>query len=251
MNQENYNEANAEAVKAMQKFEEALKLLETASPVEPTETEATAEETIRLKAKITRTLEYIGKLENLTAKAAEARYNTTSIENGLSEIKRHLENATKELQSRNLEGATEQLHIAKTLLDELREPFTRLTNLVTESNTEKYLQEAEIRVSVAKANITLSSTLTPEAKENAITALNNSEISLANARDSIKENNVDEAIEELEEAKRWEEESNRAISAVAVTPNSVTPTNDSVSSTNESLTPENETATRQETTTTR
>jgi len=227
MNQENYDEASAEAVKAMQKFEETLKILEDASPVEPTETEVTAEEAISLKAKITRTIEHVERLENLTARARTKGYYTTAIEKRLSEVKQHLENATRELSAMNLDGAAEELAIAKTLLDELKEPIDRLTDLVKASNTEKYLEAAEIRVAETKANITSSETLTSEAKEDAIAALNNSEASLANARDFIESNDVDDAIEELEEAKKWEEESNRATAAVAATPTAVAPTTES------------------------
>jgi len=227
MNEENFSEASIVAVEAMQKFEDTLKILENASPVEPTETEVTAEEAINLKANITRAIEHVRRLENLTAKAATAGYDTLAIEKRLTEVKQHLENAARELATMNLEGAAEELLIAKTLLDELKQPFDRLTNLVKASNTEKYLEEAEIRVSETKANITLSATLTPEIKKDAITALNNSETNLANARDSIENNNVDEAIGELEEAKKWEEESNRAITSVAATPTSVAPTTES------------------------
>lgn len=227
MNEENFSEASIEAVEAMQKFEETLRILEDASPVEPTETEVTAEEAISLKANITRTIEHVERLENLTAKAATAGYNTSAIEKRLSEIKQHLENATRKLSAINLDGAAEELLIAKTLVDELKELFDRLTNLVKASNTEKYLEAAEIRVSATKANITSSAALTPEIKEDAITALNNSEKNLANARDFIENNDVDDAIEELEEAKKWEEESNRAIASVAATPTSVAPTTES------------------------
>jgi hypothetical protein len=228
VNEENFGEASIEAVEAMQKFEETLKILEAASPVEPTETEVTAEDAISLKANITRAIEYAERLENLTAQARTKGYNTAAIETALSGVKQHLEKAARELRTLNLDGAAEELLLAKTLLDELKQPFDKLTNLVKASNTEKYLEAAEIRVSVTKANITLSATLTPEAKEDAITALNNSEASLANARDSIEDNNVDEAIEDLEEAKKWEDESTRAISAVAATPTQVAPTTDSV-----------------------
>ena len=251
MSQQNYNEASIEAVEAMEKFEDSLRILEIASPVEPTETEVTAEESILLKSNLTRTIEQAERLENLTAKAATAGYNIVKIENKLSEIKRYLDNATQELYNRNLEGATEELSTAKTLLDELKEPFARLTNLVTESKTKTYLLEAEIRVYTAKANIALSVTLTPEAKEDAITALNNSEASLSNARDLVEDSNVDEAIEELEEAKKWEEESSRAITAVSATPTSVAPTNESITKTDESLTPTNESSTRPEITATK
>lgn len=227
MNQEKYDEASGEAVKAMQKFEEALRILESTSPVEPTETEVTAEEIIGLKTNITRTIEYTERLENLTEKAATSGYNTTAIENRLSEIKQHLENATRQLSAMNLEGAAEELCTAKTLLKNLKESLEGLTNRVKASNTEKYLEAAEIRVSATKANITASANLTTEAKEDAITALNNSEKNLENARDLIEKDNVDDAIEELEEAKKWEEESSRAAASVAATPTSVAPTTES------------------------
>jgi hypothetical protein len=68
MTQENYSAANIKAVEALQKFKEALRLLETASPVEPTEAEVTAAESISLKANISRTTEQVKRLENLTAK---------------------------------------------------------------------------------------------------------------------------------------------------------------------------------------
>jgi hypothetical protein len=224
---EKYDEASIEAVKAMQKFEETLRILDSTSPVEPTETEVTTEEIIGLKANVTRTIEYVERLENLTAKAVTAGYNTTAIEQTLSEIKRHMENATRQLSAMNLEGAAEELCTAKTLLKNLKDYFDRLINCVKASNTEKYLETAEIRVSATKANITASANLTAEAKEDAITALNNSEKNLANARDFIENDNVDDAIEELEEAKKWEEESSRATASVAATSTSVAPTTES------------------------
>jgi len=227
MSEESYDEASDEAVKAMQKFEETLKILEGASPVEPTEAEVTAEEVISLKANITRAIAHVERLENLTARARTKGYDTTALENRLSEVKQHLENATRKLSAMNLDGAAEELVIAKTLLDDLKEPFDRLTDLVKASNTERYLEAAEIRVSATKANVTSSAALTPEAKEDAITALNNSEASLANARGSIGKNDVDAAIGDLEEAKKWEEESNRAIASVAATPTAVAPTTES------------------------
>ena len=230
MNQEKFDAASTEAVLAMNRFEETLRLLDTSSPVEPTDTETTAEHLIVLKANLTRAVEHVKRLENLSARAANAGYNTTRIENKLGEIRQYLENAARKLYARNLDGATNDLSIAKTFLEELMGYLDKLTERVTASNIEKYLNEAQIRVATTKANITLSATLTPKAKEDAITALNNSEVSLANARDSIDANNVDAAIDELKEAKKWEQESNRAVSALTATPNSVAPTAASVTS---------------------
>ena len=227
MSEEKFSEASTEAVEAMKKFEETLRILESASPVEPTETEVTAEDVISLKANITRATEYAERLENLTARAKAKGYSTAAIEQKLSEIKQHLRNATQELHALNLSGATEELLNAQTLLEELQAPFDRLTNLVKTSNIETYLEAAEGRVSETKENITQSTTLTATAKDDAIAALNNSEASLANARVSIQNNNVDAAIKDLEEAKQWEEESKRAITAITVTPDSVSATDQS------------------------
>jgi hypothetical protein len=219
INQEKFSEASVEAVEAMQKFEETLKILDSASPVEPTETEVAAEDIINLKANITRATEYAGRLENLTARAKTKGYNTTAVERKLSDVKRHLQNATRELNRLNLEGATDEFDNAKALLLELKALYDRLTNLVKTSNIEEYLVAAEERVSETKENITDDTNLTANAKEDAIGALNNSEASLASAKDAIRANKVDDAMTNLEDAKKWEEESKRAISAAAVTPN--------------------------------
>ncbi len=217
MSEENYSEASAEAVEAMQDFEEALRILqEASSPEEPTETEVTAEKLITLKANITRAFEYVERLENLTANAAAEGYNTTEIESRLSVAKKHLETATRELDRLNLDRATEELRTARTLLNELKEFYNRLVNAVKAMNTQRYLEEAARRINATKANITASATLSPHNKTNAITALNNSENNLANARDLIKNGMIDEAIRELEAAKRWEDESHKYLPSVSV-----------------------------------
>ena len=77
--------------------------------------------------------------------------------------------------------------------------------------------------------------LTYKSKQEAINALNKSELNLSNARDFLYVKNVDDAIEELKEAKKWEE-SSRAIAALTATPTSVIPTNDSILQTDQSLT---------------
>ncbi len=222
MNEENYSEASSEAVEAMQNFEEALRLIqEASSPTEPTATEVTAEKLISLKANITRAFEYVERLENLTANAATEGYNTTEIESSLSEAKNRLENAARELNRLNLDGAIEELRAARTLLNNLKELYNRLVNAVKASNTQRYLEEAAKRINATRANVTSSATLSAQNKTNAINALNNSENSLANARDYLNESNIDDAIKELEEAKKWEDESHKYVPSETATPNQV------------------------------
>jgi hypothetical protein len=227
MNEEKYSEASIEAVEAMQKFGETLILFNSVSPAEPTETEVSAEEVISLKVNITRALEYADRLENLTVRAKAKGYNTTAVEKKLSEVKRYLQNATMELRALNLDGATQEFSNAKALLIELKPLYDRLTSLVKTSNIETYLNVAEERVSEAKENITQSTSLTSEAKDDAINALNNSEARLASARDAMKANNVDDAIADIEDAKKWEEESKLTITSATATPNAVSANNSS------------------------
>lgn len=226
LEQENFGDASNKAVLAMQQFEEALLLLESVLPLDSTP--STVEAALNLKANITRVAAYVEKLEIMAQKASTAGYNTLGVEKRLTEITSFLHNATQKLQVLDLDGATNDLDSAEALLDELIENVSRLTNLVSESNVQRYLTQAEDRLSVVRADISVSATLTAKEKEDALTALNNSEASLSNARDLIEDSNVDDAIDKLEEAKRWESESTTAISAVAVTP--------SASSTTESLT---------------
>ena len=119
------------------KFEETLRILQDTSTVELTETQVTAEKTISLKAAITRALEYVERLENLTARAKSNGYNTTESEKKISDVTALMLAAFDKLDNRNLDGATEELRTARTLLDELETFLDRLVNLVKASNTEK------------------------------------------------------------------------------------------------------------------
>jgi tetratricopeptide (TPR) repeat protein len=226
LQQENFPEASAQAVLAMQTFEESLRLLESVLPLDSIP--SVVETAFNLKAKIIHVANYVERLESMAQKASVAGYNTLGVEKHLTEITSYLENATQKLHVLDLEAATLDLDVAETLLDELMENVSRLTKLVSESNVQRYLKAATDRLSVARADISVSATLTPKEKDDALTALNNSEASLSNARNLIEDSNVDDAIEKLEEAKRWEAESTAALSAVAVTPSTV--------NTNESLT---------------
>lgn len=221
MNQEKYNQSCTLSIQAMQNFKATLKEIEMNLSLEKTPIEITAEELTDLKANITRTYNYVERLENLTRKSASLGYNTFSIEKQLTEIKQNLRNATTELLSFNIDDAKKNLVTARTMLKELLEPISQLTNFVNEINTRNYLEAAEKRVSSIKENITLSTVLTPQVKEEAITALNNSEMNLENARIMIDNKNVNEAIQQLEEAKKWEEESIRLTNLVFSTSNSV------------------------------
>lgn len=228
INQEKYVEANNYALQSMQKFEETLRLLENALPIESTETEKIAEKIIMIKANIIRISEYLLRLENLTEKAKILNYNTTEIERRIITLKQYIEIAKQKLNSMNLQEATEELKIISGLQARLEEYVIKLINRISTSNIDKYLQDAETRITAAKSTISDSTILNQEIKRDAIAALDNSEANLENARTFNEDNNVNEAIKELEEAKKWEEESNRIIAASSITSTSVSPINENI-----------------------
>ena len=213
-NLEMYNESCNVAILALQNYETVLKEIENALSTEPTPTEIFANQIILIKANITRTYDFVLRLENLTNKIKIFGYKTDSIDRELLKIKGILKNATQNLRSLDIETAKENLITAKILLQNLNESISRLKNLVNEANTLTYLEDSETRISEIKTDINLSPSLTPEIKEEAITALNNSETNLENARELIEVKQVDDAIQKLEEAKKWEEESKRIIASV-------------------------------------
>lgn len=227
MSIDNFSEASIEAVEAMQLFKESLMLLQDASQTEPTDTQVAAENVTRLKASLTQAVKYVERLENLSAKAKTAGYNTTALDAKISEARNHLETASDELDELNVDDALEGLNAAKALRAELKTVLDRLTQAVKVANAETYLQEAEDRVSETKDSILNSADLATSVRDAAIEALNTSESYLDDARESLANSNPDEAISELEEAKKWEDTSNDVITS-ATSVNSVAPTSDSL-----------------------
>ena len=142
-----------------------------------------------------------------------------------------METASDELDELNLEDAIEELKAAKALHVELKTILDRLTQAVKVANAESYLQEAEDRLAETKDNILSSTDLSTQVRDEAIAALNTSESYLDDARESLANSNPDEAITELEEAKKWEDESNNVIASVTASSNSAEPTNDSLTPT--------------------
>ena len=117
-NEEKFSEACTEAVVAMQKFKETLQLIENSGTIESVESVILAQEIINLKANISRTVEHVARLENLTQKAAKAGFDIVALDKKILEVKQYLKNVLGELCNSNLKGATEQLSIARTYLAE-------------------------------------------------------------------------------------------------------------------------------------
>jgi hypothetical protein len=228
---DNFDEASIKAVEAMNLFKEALTLLQDASQTEPSGTIVAAENITRLKASLTQAFRYIERLENLTARANAAGYATTVLDANISQAKSHLETASDHLSNRNYDGAREELRAARALYVELKELVDRLTQTVKIVNVETYLQEAEDRLTETRDTILNSTDLSTQVRDDAIAALNTSEGYLDDARASLDNSNPDEAVSDIEEAKKWEDTANNVIASVTAGTNSSDLTNDSLTST--------------------
>ena len=143
----------------MKKFEAAIQILENVLSSEPTETELDAEKLIKIKEEIARTNEYLTRLENLTKKAEFQGYDTSTINQKITEIKKYLENATRALNEREIDLAKEDLDAAKILISKVVNAINLITDQIKTVNIQKYIMEAEIRISDSKTSITLSTSL--------------------------------------------------------------------------------------------
>ena len=87
------------------------------------------------------------------------------------------------------------------------------------------------RINATRDSILNSADLSTQVRDDAIAALNTSESYLDDAQESLDNSNPDEAVSDIEEAKKWEDEANNAIASVTAGTNSSDSTNDSLTST--------------------
>lgn len=231
LNAGNFSEAGTKAVEAMNLFKEVLVLLQDASQTEPSGTEVAAENITRLKATLTQAFRYIERMENMSAKANDAGYSTTVLDANISQARNHLEAALDYLNNRNYDAAREELGEAKALYVKLKGLLDRLTEAVKAANVKSYLQEAEDRLNETRDSILGSTDLSQEDRDDAIDALNTSSEYLDNAQDSLANSDLDEALADIEEAKKWEDTANNFIATVTAGTNSSDSTTNSLTAT--------------------
>ena len=185
----NFSGANTKVVQALQKMKEALRIVYAGGYEQPSEAEIALQRTIELKSALNRSYSQLHQLEDLARYTANAGYNTTVLDAKIAVVKSLLDNATLSLNQKNLEAASNSLDEAKTFIARLTESFKRLAT---------YITQTEARLSAIKENAT------QQQNTAAITAVNQAEVSLSNARAYLDKQLINQTLTELSNSKESE-----------------------------------------------
>jgi hypothetical protein len=195
-----YSEADGKIVQAFQKLKEALRIVYTTFPDQPTETEIALEMTVQLQSSINRYYEQLQRIENLTRLAATVGFSNSTLEAKIQSIKALLERASSNVNQKGFEAASNNLAEAKTLIDQI---LGSLNNFAANLKIERiatYITQTEVRLDTIRE--------TAESLSNAasLAALDNAETSLDNAKEYLESQRINDTLSELIDSKESEEE---------------------------------------------
>jgi len=213
----NISSANANALQALQKFKEALRIVYEAFPEQPTEAELTLEKTVALQSAINRSYEQLQRLENLTSFAAATGYNTTMLEAKIETIKALLANASSNLSQKNFEAALNNTAEAKGLVENLLSNVNTLAATLKVQRLEAYVAQTEARLAALRTEATTAQNAA------SLTALNSADASLANAKEYLEKQQINETLSALTSSKASEEKAAAYLKPAASTSNSPSP----------------------------
>jgi hypothetical protein len=205
----NYSEAESKIIQALQKLKEALKIVYTTIPEQPTETELALERTAQLKSSINRYQEQLQQIENLTRYVATVGYNTTTLETNIQTVKTLLNKASSNIDQNRFEAASVNLADAQTLIDSLVNALNNIAANLKIQRLQTYIAQTEVRLTAIKETATsLSNTASLE-------AVNNAETSLNIAKEYLEKQQINETLTELANSRASEEEAVAYLKPVA------------------------------------
>jgi hypothetical protein len=196
----NYSEASSKIIQALQKMKEALRILYTTAPEQPTETEVSVEKAVQLRSSISRYQEQLERIENLTRFAAAVGYNTTALEDEIQTMKSLLVRALGNVDQRRFEAAVADLAEVETLGERLLSALSNIASDLKIQRIATYINETETRLAAIRAKAeSLSNTAS-------LTALNSAEVSLDNAKEYLESQRISDTLSELANSKVSEEQ---------------------------------------------
>jgi hypothetical protein len=195
-----YSEADTKVIEALQNLKEALNIVYTTYPEQPTETEINLERAVLLKSSISRYMEQLQLVENQTRLATEMGYNTTKVDAEIQIIKSLLDNALNYIDQKRFESALDSLAEAKVLADRLLTFLNNFADNLQIQRVETYINKTETRLDTIRNNaISLSNV-------DSLVALDDAEASLSNAKEYLENQMINDALSELAVSKLYEEE---------------------------------------------
>jgi hypothetical protein len=195
----NISEANSKAIQALQKFKEALRIIYENIPETPTEAQIALEKTVALQSAIARSYAQLQLLENLTDFAAATGYNTTVIEAKIETAKALLTNASCNLNQQNFEAASNTTAEAKALIENLLSHVNTLAATLKIQRLDAYVAQTEARLAALRTEATAAQNTA------SLTALNSADASLANAKEYLENQQINETLSALASSKASEE----------------------------------------------
>jgi hypothetical protein len=214
----NYSAADGKIIEALQKFKEALRIVYTTFPDQPTETETAIEKAVQLESSINRYNEQLARIENLTRLASAAGYNTTNLEAKVQTVRSLLETATSNVDQKRFDAASENLAETKSLIGSTASFFNNLASDLKIERIATYINQTQERLNAIRVQATsLSNTAS-------LAALANAETSLNNAKEYLAEQRINETLTALANSKASE---NEAVGYLKPTTASLAPTSSS------------------------
>lgn len=195
----NYSEANNRIVEALQKLKDAIRTVDETVPEQPTETEINLERTVQLRSSISRYSEQLQRIKNLTRLAASVGYNTTILEEKITTIKNLLETASTNIEQQRFEAASQNLAEIKNLSDKILTFINGFAADLKITRIASYINQAQQRLDAIRETAEATS------NEASLTAVNNAETSLYNAKTYLEENRINETLSELANSKASED----------------------------------------------
>jgi hypothetical protein len=210
-----YSEADTKVIEALQNLKAALRIVYMTYPEQPTETEINLERAVLLKSSISRYMEQLQLVENQTRLAAEMGYNTTKIDAEIQAIKSLLDGALNDIDQKRFDSALDSLAEAKVLADQLLTFLRTFADNLQIQRIEIYINNTETRLDTIRDNAISLSNM------DSLTALDDAEASLSNAKEYLENQMINDALGELAVSKLYEEEAVEYLKPVA---SSSTPT---------------------------
>ena len=200
------------AVEALKKFKESLDVVYGEIEEPSTPIDSAFEVMIRLNNSITRGFQYLNYVENLAHILEAKGYDTAVIEDKIQSARGLLQKALSDLYQHRFQSVGDTLLMVKGLLGTLRERLVLISLDLKVSRLETYIVDADERLDLLEATVlSLSSELSPEAKNASLTALQDAEANLDNARSYLEAQRVSEVVHELMQSREREEEALRII----------------------------------------
>ena len=195
-----YEQASLNAIEAMRKYKEAIKIAEQeATTPQMHETEIIAEKTIGLSETVTREKDNINRLEVLTVEAEKKGFNVAIMRSNIRQAEAILNNGDMLLQTGNVEKASRELDTAKNIIDKSMRDLNQVTKIIKAQKAEVYFQQTEKMLHSYEQRIEEShEALTPQEQAAAKEAIQDSKIQMEEIKKDLEAGNVDDAIEGFE-----------------------------------------------------